>query len=236
MFQWDDFSKVLSGLEQLLQEAPEELASIRLSEDKWSLKEIVGHMIDSASNNHQRVTRLQEGNLDGFPAYNGESWIKIEKTNEMEWDLLRNLWREYNRFFLQLIRNIPESALKNIWTNSETRISLEDLVIDYYRHLGFHLDHFRERLEEIRASQKNRSLREVDGAVVDIRCRHYFDDLFSRLVSQVFASGGRRTPGGSIREYLQFSVAIDHDVIDGAPAAQFVSRLIELMESGYGLV
>jgi pyruvate/2-oxoglutarate dehydrogenase complex dihydrolipoamide acyltransferase (E2) component len=39
-----------------------------------------------------------------------------------------------------------------------------------------------------------------------------------------------------IREYLHMSIAIDHDVVDGAPATRFVSRLAELIEKGYGLL
>jgi pyruvate/2-oxoglutarate dehydrogenase complex dihydrolipoamide acyltransferase (E2) component len=39
-----------------------------------------------------------------------------------------------------------------------------------------------------------------------------------------------------IREYLHMSISMDHDIIDGAPATRFASRLKELIESGYGLI
>jgi pyruvate/2-oxoglutarate dehydrogenase complex dihydrolipoamide acyltransferase (E2) component len=43
--------------------------------------------------------------------------------------------------------------------------------------------------------------------------------------------------GGQIepREMLNLTVTFDHDIVDGAPAARFVHRLVELVESGYGL-
>ena len=37
------------------------------------------------------------------------------------------------------------------------------------------------------------------------------------------------------REILNLTVMFDHDVVDGAPATRFVKRLVELIESGYGL-
>jgi pyruvate/2-oxoglutarate dehydrogenase complex dihydrolipoamide acyltransferase (E2) component len=39
----------------------------------------------------------------------------------------------------------------------------------------------------------------------------------------------------AIREYLQFSIYFDHEMIDGAPAARFTSRLVELMENAFSL-
>ena len=39
-----------------------------------------------------------------------------------------------------------------------------------------------------------------------------------------------------IREYLDMTVSIDHDVVDGAPAARFVQSLRTLLEAGYGLI
>jgi hypothetical protein len=72
----------------------DEIASIKLSDDKWSLKEIIGHLVDSASNNHQRFVRLQiESNLK-FPSYH-YSWIDIEKYNLMNYNDLINLWKYF---------------------------------------------------------------------------------------------------------------------------------------------
>ena len=46
-----------------------------------------------------------------------------------------------------------------------------------------------------------------------------------------FATSGRIEP----REYLSLTVSVDHDVVDGAPAARFIQRLKALLESGHGL-
>ena len=44
-------------------------ADVKLGPDKWTLKEMVAHLIDSASNNHQRFVRLQIGHEISFPGY-----------------------------------------------------------------------------------------------------------------------------------------------------------------------
>ena len=64
----EEFRSVVESFNDKLAGIPGEITGIRLSEDKWSLKEIIGHLIDSASNNHQRFVRLQFGDLVNFPA------------------------------------------------------------------------------------------------------------------------------------------------------------------------
>ena len=64
---------------------PEEMTDLKPSDGSWTLKEIIGHLIDSAANNHQRIVRLQEGNLERFPSYNNEKWIKIQDYVNANW-------------------------------------------------------------------------------------------------------------------------------------------------------
>lgn len=122
---------------------------VKISSDKWSLKEIIGHLVDSASNNHQRFVRLQFGDLRDFPAYDGEDWIRVQGYNKMEWELLIKLWHYYNLALLNIIENVDNKALSNEWIGIDIRISLEDLIIDYYRHLNVHIKHFTERQSEL---------------------------------------------------------------------------------------
>lgn len=127
----------------------DKLTSINLSEDKWSLKEIIGHLIDSASNNHQRFVRLQIENVLTFPVYHYD-WIKIEKFNKVRFIDLISLWKYINILIAHLIENVDESKLPNIWKREDKEITLEEIMTDYLRHLKDHIKHFEERLNELK--------------------------------------------------------------------------------------
>ena len=115
----DEFRNIVDSFNDRLAGVPGDITGIKLSEEKWSLKEIIGHLIDSASNNHQRFVRLQFGDLIGFPAYDAETWISAQKYNEMDWIDLITLWYSYNRILLNVIEGIDDKALDNAWKVSE---------------------------------------------------------------------------------------------------------------------
>ena len=128
---------------------PEETAGIKLSEDIWSLKEIIGHLIDSASNNHQRFVRLQFDDLLNFPPYDAEQWIRVQKYRDMNWNRLILLWYNYNCILINIIECMDSNSFSNVWAKDEDAIRLDELVADYYRHLRVHVQHFENRLREI---------------------------------------------------------------------------------------
>jgi hypothetical protein len=128
------------------------LAGIKLSGDSWSLMEIVGHLIDSAANNHQRFVRLQMGDLENFPGYEAEDWVRIQNYRTADWQKTAELWYLLNNHLLHIIGNIGSESLDRIWTLEGQTLSLGWLVTDYFRHLEHHIDHFRRRLEEVRAA------------------------------------------------------------------------------------
>ena len=147
----NDLLSVINSFYAKHKNLPNELASINLDSDKWSLKEIIGHLIDSASNNHQRFVRLQIEETLNFPSYH-YSWIEIEKFNSVEFKDLITLWKHFNVLLAHLIRIADESALKNVWEAQDQVISLENLMVDYLRHLKEHLNHFEQRLQELESS------------------------------------------------------------------------------------
>jgi hypothetical protein len=69
----------------------------------WSVKEIACHLIDSASNNHQRFVHLQRTTRLTFPVYEAEPWVAVEKANVLPWAVLFELFRQYNHFILHLL-------------------------------------------------------------------------------------------------------------------------------------
>jgi hypothetical protein len=106
---------------------------------KWSRKEIIGHLIDSASNNHQRFIRAQQGPLS-FPPYEQNHWSSSQHCNERAWVDLVGLWHAYNAHLAHVIAHIPDAHLAVPCVIEEsTPVTLEFLVVDYVRHLRHHL-------------------------------------------------------------------------------------------------
>lgn len=150
-------AKELEGLIEIFKNdfssIDESLASIRLSQDKWSLKEIIGHLIDSASNNHQRFIRLQLSHDIEFPDYKNDEWLRIQNHRNMQFSNLLNLFININKLMVSIICNIDESSLQNkwhvAWDKNSSFITLENLIIHYISHIQSHLIHFKERLNEV---------------------------------------------------------------------------------------
>lgn len=129
------------------------LADTRLAPDKWTLKEMVGHLIDSATNNHQRFIRLQLEAVLVFPKYDAEEWKNATRIEAFDYQTLVTLWKTYNFLLLHLIENMNPATLGHVWRRDDKDISLEALVHDYFAHLEWHRALFEERAQEIRAAQ-----------------------------------------------------------------------------------
>ena len=142
----NDFYNKYKGLDN-------EIASKRPGTDRWTLKEIVGHLIDSASNNHQRFVRLQIADELIFPGYGKDNskWLEIEKYNELNFSDIILLWKQYNVLIGNIIKGVDESKLENYWIKSDgDKTTLKYLMIDYVRHIKEHVKHFEETLKEIK--------------------------------------------------------------------------------------
>jgi len=135
---------------ELLMTRSADLADIRLATDKWTLKEMVAHLIDSASNNHQRFVRLQLEPVLVFPKYDAEEWKNATKITSFDYAILVTLWKTYNALLMHLIENMNPATLSHVWRREDKDISLEALIHDYFGHMDLHRKMFEERVEEIR--------------------------------------------------------------------------------------
>ncbi len=123
----------------LLMEIDEPAFSLKLSPVKWSKKEIVGHLIDSATNNHQRFVR---GQFEDNPAisYDQNKWNECSYYQQMTKGNLIDFWTNYNEHLLELIRLIPKENLQRTCTMKDGSLAtLEFLIKDYVDHLEHHL-------------------------------------------------------------------------------------------------
>jgi hypothetical protein len=140
-------NKLLADLTAVLQEFPERLFKIADAEAEqkpakggWSRKEILGHLIDSASNNHQRFVRAQFAAHLDYPAYDQDRWVAAQAYATAPWADLVNLWLLYNRHLLRILHNLPEDArLHQISIGGKPPATVEAVARDYLRHLNHHL-------------------------------------------------------------------------------------------------
>ena len=135
---------------QMLSGLSEETISERQTPNAWSVKEMIGHLIDSASNNHQRFVRLQVADRLIFPDYSqdNDAWVMIQNYQNTLWKDLLDLWRVFNLHLTRVIRNVNQSCTDNRWVlNEDNSITLGSLMIDYLRHMKDHLEEIRKRIE-----------------------------------------------------------------------------------------
>src|SRR5439155_6526178 len=115
-----------------LKNVDETKASHRPGPDKWSAKETIGHLIDSAANNHQRFVRMQMLPHLDLEGYDGDAWVRIEQYQNRSWLEVVTLWESYNRHLAHVIRLVKPEALKHTWRSPEGDIvDLEYVIRDY---------------------------------------------------------------------------------------------------------
>jgi len=121
-------------------------AGVKPSSTVWSQKEELGHLIDSATNNHVRFVRASlEPDFRGL-GYQQDGWVATHAYQEMPWAELIAFWKQYNLFLARLIRRIPENLMGRPCTVGESQpVTLQFLIEDYILHMQHHLDHILKR-------------------------------------------------------------------------------------------
>jgi hypothetical protein len=106
---------------------------------KWSKKEILGHLIDSATINHHRFIRGQFENVP-IISYDQNKWNEYSYYQQIKVDQLIRFWTSYNLQLLELFKLIPSTNLKNECnTGGQNNVTIEWVFNDYVSHLEYHL-------------------------------------------------------------------------------------------------
>lgn len=127
-----EFPELLKGISEIK-------FSIKPSPGKWSKKEILGHLIDSATNNHQRFIRVQ---FENRPAifYDQDNWVAYNHYNELTAKQLIRFWTVYNKQLIEIIKRIPEeNLLRECKMRDGKYVTLHFLINDYVTHLEHHI-------------------------------------------------------------------------------------------------
>ena len=121
--------------------------SSRPAPDRWTIKEVIGHLIDSACNNHQRFVRAQFVTELVFPKYEQNQWVASQHYNDRDWRELIDLWQCYNRHIAHVMRRVDSKALSVCCViGSYEPATLLFLIKDYVVHLKYHLKKIAERV------------------------------------------------------------------------------------------
>jgi len=145
----DQLTQTVTTWRLRLQELPHDLVRDKPSADRWSIAEVVGHLVDSANNNHQRFVRAQFCDGLEFPKYEQNQWVASAKYNKLGWENLVPLWYYYNVQIAHLIENMNPETLETPCTiYPYPSCTLSFLVTDYLDHLQHHLEIVEKRIEQ----------------------------------------------------------------------------------------
>jgi len=136
-------TKLRDALDQALpalRALSEEDASRDRGPGKWNRKEILGHLIDSAVNNHQRFVRAQRVERFVWPGYEQDAWVASQAYGGRTWTELLTLWEALNRHLVHVMAHVPAARLgTECLIGNDPPAPLEWWMTDYTRHLNHHL-------------------------------------------------------------------------------------------------
>lgn len=123
----------------------------KINQDNWAPIEILGHLVDSACNNHRRFVLAQLKDDLIFDGYEQDRWTSSQNYFEEDWNSLVQLWKYYNYHIIHLCKQIPQNILEQkrashnlneiSWkkVDKNTPATLEYLITDYFGHLKHHI-------------------------------------------------------------------------------------------------
>jgi len=145
-----EIKALVSEWEPRMLSLSEEIISERVNIQNRSIRQITGHMVDSASNNTHRVVHLHYQPLPlEFPNYategNNDRWIAIQNYQEESWVDLVQLWKYSTLHFSHVMQQVREDKLDNEWmAGPKKNISLRQMILDFLPHLKLHLSEIEE--------------------------------------------------------------------------------------------
>jgi hypothetical protein len=146
-----DFRNRLRDTASRLRAFDERRASTPRAAGKWTPKQILGHLIDSAANNHARFVNAQLKDDLEFPGYEQDAWVRVQRYDARPWGELVDLWLAYNLHLAHVMEHADPSgrteprrrhSLDHIAFRTRDvgeSVTLEYLMTDYLEHLWHHV-------------------------------------------------------------------------------------------------
>ncbi|MEM7373521.1 MAG: DinB family protein [Bacteroidota bacterium] len=153
-----EFKKTIEQASPVLMRIPISKQSRRSAPDKWSPKEIIGHLIDSATNNHRRFVKAQWQDQLMMDGYEQENWVKHQCYQEADWKNLVTLWHHYNLHLVHVMQTSSAEQLNHVVLGlrqgylkppipADQPCSLRELMQDYIAHLKHHLTQILQQIQ-----------------------------------------------------------------------------------------
>jgi hypothetical protein len=157
-----DFSDVTNGISLGLENWESKLSKLaddtimhKRNNQNRTIKQILGHMVDSVSNNTHRIIHLQyQDSPFRFPNYatngNNDRWIAIQDYQNENWDNLIQLWKYSHLHLIHVINNVNQEKLDNEWISGseDGNVTLKDMINDFLRHFNLHLGEIQELIDK----------------------------------------------------------------------------------------
>ncbi|WP_068473374.1 hypothetical protein [Saccharicrinis aurantiacus] len=153
-----NFSNVTNGIlqyidtwEQKLIDLPVDTISNKRNTQNRTIKQILGHLIDSASNNHQRMVRLQYIDKLEFPDYQQDNdlWIAIQDYQNADWNTTIQMWKYYNLHIIQVIKSVDQTKLNSSWQSFEDfTVTLRQMIEGYLGHIELHFNEIQDLIDK----------------------------------------------------------------------------------------
>jgi hypothetical protein len=146
---------LVTDWEPILSSLPDDIISQRRNSQNRTIKQILGHIIDSASNNTHRIVHLQYQPIPLiFPNYatlgNNDRWIAIQDYQNEDWNTLVKLWKYSLLHISHVIKNVNPDHFNNEWIGGPGEmVTLKAMIIDFPRHLKLHLSEIEELMYKI---------------------------------------------------------------------------------------
>jgi len=148
-----ELDQLIVQWEKKLNSLPEDIISTKRNAQQRTIRQVVGHMVDSATNNTHRIVHMHyQKSPVSYPDYanlgNNDRWIAIQNFQEEDWNLLITLWASVNRHMIHLIRQVDEEKYSQVWISAlGEEVTLQEMILDYPRHFKLHLNEIEELIQ-----------------------------------------------------------------------------------------
>ena len=135
-----EFRTQLEELQRRLLALPARLADMPWRAGGWTRKQIVGHLLDSATNNRQRYVRASTDGVYAGPRYQQDAWVAAHGYAEQTWETLLEWWQVEHAILIAIVDRIPEERLETACVMAdEASVTLRFLIEDYVVHQLWHM-------------------------------------------------------------------------------------------------
>lgn len=142
----------LDETEKKLRSITESASGLKRAPNKWSVKEILGHLVDSSVNNMCRFVNGQYQNDLSFPGYDQDKWIALQNYQAAKWEFIIDMWKLNNAQMIRILESMPDQVRTRKHDHHNFDViewkevpqsepaTLDYLIRDYYGHMKYHLE------------------------------------------------------------------------------------------------